>query len=133
MSQVAERSTLSAAFEAFKPHLAFNAGGLGATREAAFQRFTTAGFPTTRNEEWRHTNIGPIASTEFGLPSGTELPRAAAEPFLFADDLSHRVVLVNGRWSQALSSLDALPVGVTVRNMRDSLANAMPKSAPDWL
>ena len=133
MSQVAEQSTLAAAFESFRPQSAFNAGGLGAVREAAFQRFTAAGFPTTRNEEWRHTNIAPIASTEFGLPSAFDVPRATAEPFLFADELSHRVVLVNGRWSPALSSLDALPVGVTVRNLRDSLASTTAKSAPDWL
>ena len=91
MSQVAEQSTLAAAFESFRPQSVFNAGGLGAVREAAFQRFIAAGFPTTRNEEWRHTNIAPIATTEFALPSAFEIPRATAEPFLFADDLPHGV------------------------------------------
>jgi Fe-S cluster assembly protein SufD len=114
MSQVAEQSTLAAAFESFRPQSAFNAGGLGAVREAAFQRFTAAGFPSTRNEEWQHTNNDPNGSTEFGLPSTFEIPGATAEPFLFAGELSRRVVLVNGRWSPALSSLDALPAGVTV-------------------
>jgi Fe-S cluster assembly protein SufD len=30
-------------------------------REAAFQRFAAAGFPTTHDEEWRFTNVAPIA------------------------------------------------------------------------
>jgi Fe-S cluster assembly protein SufD len=30
-------------------------------REAGFARFAEAGFPTTHNEEWRFTNVAPIA------------------------------------------------------------------------
>ena len=133
MSHVAEQSTLASAFESFRPQSAFNAGGLGAVHEAAFQHFIAAGFPTTRNEEWRHTNITPIATTEFGLPSAFEISRATAEPFLFADDLPHRVVLVNGRFSAELSSLAALPSGVTIGNLRDAVEGAATKSAPEWL
>jgi Fe-S cluster assembly protein SufD len=133
MSQVAEQPTLAAAFESFRPQASFNAGGVGSLRSVAFDRFVAQGFPTTRNEEWRHTNINPIATTEFKLPSTFEMARATAEPFLFADDLQHRIVLVNGRWSAELSSLDALPQGVTVRKFHDALTTTTPKSAPEWL
>jgi Fe-S cluster assembly protein SufD len=133
MSQVAEQSTLASAFEALKALPEFRAAGLGPAREAAFSRFLAAGFPTTRQEEWRHTNIHPIAATEFTLPSVFEINPTAAEPFLFANDLPHRVVLVNGRWSPSLSSLAALPAGVTVRSLRDAVDTAQPKTAPDWL
>ncbi|MGA2268235.1 MAG: Fe-S cluster assembly protein SufD [Bryobacteraceae bacterium] len=34
-------------------------------REAAFQRFVELGFPTTHDEEWRFTNVAPIARTNF--------------------------------------------------------------------
>ncbi|MBZ5577744.1 MAG: Fe-S cluster assembly protein SufD [Acidobacteriia bacterium] len=34
-------------------------------RNAAFQRFAELGFPTTKNEEWRFTNVAPIARTTF--------------------------------------------------------------------
>jgi len=69
MSQVAEQSTLAAAFDAFKALPAFRAGGLAPARDAAFRRFLDAGFPTMRQEEWRHTNIQPIANTVFALPA----------------------------------------------------------------
>jgi len=32
-----------------------------ALRDAAFQRFSEIGFPTTHDEEWRFTNVAPIA------------------------------------------------------------------------
>jgi Fe-S cluster assembly protein SufD len=34
-------------------------------REAGFARFSELGFPTTRDEEWRFTNVAAIARTAF--------------------------------------------------------------------
>src|SRR5262245_50654336 len=117
---VAERTEkLSPAFDAFQRDAAFNAGGLGSARSAAFDRFLRQGFPTTRQEEWRHTNVAPIAQIAFERAPVADIARADAEPFLFADEIPHRIVLVNGRWSDALSSISALPAGVTVRSLRD--------------
>jgi Fe-S cluster assembly protein SufD len=44
-------------------------------REGAFERFAQAGFPTTHDEEWRFTNVAPIARTEFkvGQASGRSI------------------------------------------------------------
>jgi len=127
MSQVAERQTaLGAAFDEFRRDPAFAAGGLGPARETAFARFTAQGWPTTRQEEWRHTNVQPIAETEFTRPSAPSAPAELAdlaEPFLFAAEIPHRVVLVNGRWSAALSSVASLPAGVAVVSLRDAAAS----------
>jgi Fe-S cluster assembly protein SufD len=55
---------------------AANGGGTGAggppawlreLRERAIARFTAAGFPSTRLEQWRFTNVRPIAETPFTL------------------------------------------------------------------
>jgi Fe-S cluster assembly protein SufD len=61
-------------------------------RENAFARFAELGFPTTRDEEWRFTNVAPIARTKFRhwhadrllmTPSAIEeLSEAACEPYL---------------------------------------------------
>ena len=37
----------------------------GAARRPLSQRFAELGFPTTHNEEWRFTNVAPIARTTF--------------------------------------------------------------------
>jgi len=50
-------------------------------RDAGFQRFAELGFPTTHDEEWRFTNVAPIARAAFrvirssrvlGLPAGVK-------------------------------------------------------------
>jgi Fe-S cluster assembly protein SufD len=38
---------------------------LQSLRDRAFARFAELGFPTTHNEEWRFTNVAPIARTAF--------------------------------------------------------------------
>jgi len=44
-----------------------------ALREAAFERFAKLGFPTTREEEWRFTNVAPIARSSFQRGSAAGL------------------------------------------------------------
>jgi Fe-S cluster assembly protein SufD len=43
-----------------------------ALREAAFQRFSELGFPTTHDEEWRFTNVSRLAGQVFSLPSSAQ-------------------------------------------------------------
>jgi len=136
VTQVAERvDTLSPAFDAFRRDPAFAAGGLAPAREAAFDRFVSQGFPTTRQEEWRHTSVAPIAQIAFARAADANLAADLAAPFLFAPEIAHRVVLVNGRWSKSLSSIGALPAGVTIRSLREAIAApaGSAKTAPDWL
>src|ERR1700679_1764610 len=40
-------------------------------REDAFERFAQVGFPTTRDEEWRFTNVAPIARSKFAMQAAT--------------------------------------------------------------
>jgi Fe-S cluster assembly protein SufD len=42
-------------------------------REDARRRFAETGFPTTREEEWRFTNIAPIARANFPVAPGKQL------------------------------------------------------------
>jgi len=53
-------------------------------REAAFQRFVDLGFPTTHNEEWRFTNVAPIARANFpvALPNIVGQTLSPANQFL---------------------------------------------------
>jgi Fe-S cluster assembly protein SufD len=54
--------------ELFTGHAARHVGAepwLEKLRENAFGRFAEQGFPTTRDEEWRFTNVAPIARTAF--------------------------------------------------------------------
>jgi Fe-S cluster assembly protein SufD len=42
-------------------------GNLRRLRERAFARFTEIGFPTVRSEDWKYTNIAPIAGVEWSF------------------------------------------------------------------
>jgi Fe-S cluster assembly protein SufD len=125
MTQVAERyETYIAGFEAFRGESAFGPESLRAARNAAFARFLESGFPTTRDEEWKFTNIAPIAETTFARPvaDAPEPSRAQLKPFLFDGSIRTQVVVVNGRVSKTLSSISALPTGLTVASLRDAFA-----------
>jgi len=91
-------------------------------RDRAAARFGALGFPTTRDEEWRFTNVAPIASSEFRLvdADGAHASEAELSDYLYSD-AEHRIVVVNGRVSPELTRAAGLPAGVRA----GSLAGAM--------
>ena len=87
-------------------------------RDRGAARFTALGFPTVRDEEWRFTNIAPIANAEFAA-SPAETARVNEESlaeFVYSD-APNRIVVVNGRFSRELSRVQALPNGVRVGSL----------------
>jgi Fe-S cluster assembly protein SufD len=116
MPQLAEQQdTYQAAFDAFRRDPAFGTGADAAARTAAFDRFITRGFPTTRDEAWRHTNIAPLAALSYARAAAA-VPDAEALAAVGFDGVPHTAVVVNGRLSAPLSSLAGLPAGVSVRS-----------------
>jgi Fe-S cluster assembly protein SufD len=97
---------------------------LRTVRLDALARFHEMGFPTTRDEEWRFTNLASLTRTEFtAAPENAPalMPRDL-EPFIFPGLDTARVVFVNGRLSQHLSSLEQLPPGVRVLPLSEALS-----------
>ena len=81
-------------------------------RERGAARFTALGFPTVRDEEWRFTNVSPVVSREYAPAApAVALTPAQIERLPFGS-ATHRVVVVNGRFSSELSRLKGLATGV---------------------
>jgi Fe-S cluster assembly protein SufD len=80
-------------------------------RDRAASRFVALGFPTVRDEEWRFTNISPIANSEFRIAAPAPVTAAELASVPYAD-VPFRLVIVNGRFSAELSQLTGLPAGV---------------------
>jgi Fe-S cluster assembly protein SufD len=98
--------TYRPAFAAFQKELAGEPAWLRRARTEAFDRFECLGFPTTNDEEWRFTNVAPIARTEYALADDREIQQLPPEvPELD----SHRLVFVNGRFVPRLSDLSDIP------------------------
>lgn len=93
-------------------------------RKAAFGRFVELGFPTTRLEDWKYTNVAPIVKTPFRRAGQVRrtLPVERLEPFTLKDVACAQLVFVNGQFSSDLSSLEKLPEGVVVGSLATVLA-----------
>ena len=102
---------------------------LPALRQQAFERFTTLGFPTTRNEDWHFTSVAPIAERPFKAikPAATTLTASDLAPWIL-DPSWHRLVFVNGRFEPGLSQFSELPAEVEVATLSDAL-----RESPEWL
>jgi Fe-S cluster assembly protein SufD len=84
-------------------------------RERAGAAFESLDFPTTRDEEWKYTNVAPILKTTYRQIFDLDLEEPSVEeiaPFTFAESRRSQLVFVNGRFSRKLSNLTALPDGV---------------------
>jgi len=104
----------AAAFEALsKEH---GRDKVHAMRQQAFARFKDAGFPTTKLEDWRFTNVAPIARSTLSLarPTTNGVTPADVTRLGFPGSL----VFVDGHYRADLSSA---PAGVSLATVRDTL------------
>ncbi|MES1925192.1 Fe-S cluster assembly protein SufD [Salinisphaera sp. T31B1] len=86
-------------------------------RQAELKAFAEAGFPDTRLEDWKYTSLRALEKRRFEASDDAgDLDESALAPFLPDGLDTHRIVIVDGHFSARLSSLDALPEGVTVRS-----------------
>jgi Fe-S cluster assembly protein SufD len=97
---------------------------LASLRDDAFHCFDRLGFPTTRMEDWRFSNVAPIAQTPFVAPErtptyGQDALDALSLPKLGGPEL----VFVNGWFMPGLSTTDGLPAGVRTRSLAEVLVS----------
>jgi Fe-S cluster assembly protein SufD len=96
-------------------------------RKAAIARFAELGFPTTRHEEWKYTNVAPLTRLPFqsarraAHEQATETLAAATIPELTCAQL----VFMNGHYAPELSALQALPQGVEVGSLALALSSRL--------
>ena len=98
-------------------------------RTRARDRFAELGYPTTQHEEWRFTNLNPLAKAGFALAPESDLV-TAGDLTKYAYEKTARLVFVNGRFSSALSEIGELPAGAIVTGLRDALAQHPDKVEP---
>ena len=91
-------------------------------RQDAARHFAELGFPTTRNEEWRFTNVSSIARTQF-TPAPFVLnavERAQFEERFFPNEDGPKLVFINGRYSPDLSSGEKLLRGIRATPLHEA-------------
>lgn len=94
-------------------------------RRSGISRFTELGFPTLQDEDWRFTNVAPIARLPFKPvlePARDSLTPAALAGFTFGQLPARRLVFINGHYNRDLSSSNLTTSGITVRNLAAALS-----------
>jgi Fe-S cluster assembly protein SufD len=91
-------------------------------RDAAMARFEELGVPTIQEEEWRFTNLAPMAKIGFSGPEpGVNLTKSALKRAGIRDFGARRLTFVNGRFAPKLSSVGRLAKGVVLGSLADAL------------
>lgn len=127
----AKENTLLSNFAGLEEKLGRNGNWLRDTRKKAIARFNELGFPTTKLEEWKYTNVAPVTKIPFeaaGSPRDALTREHLKALFLaeaaFAENCS-RLVFVNGRFSQQLSSPD-LCEQIIARSLTEAINSESP-------
>jgi Fe-S cluster assembly protein SufD len=96
-------------------------------RKAGIARFAELGFPTLEQEDWRFTNVAPIAKLPFKpvlQASSNGLTREGIAEFTFGRLVANRLVFVNGHYVPEVSSaIGPQPRGVLVCSLAEALAS----------
>src|SRR6185295_132509 len=81
---------------------------LQALHKGGIAHFAELGFPTTQHEEWRFTNVAPIAKTHWRMPeTQARVSEKDIARILFPNISGKRLVFVDGRFVKELSSKES--------------------------
>jgi Fe-S cluster assembly protein SufD len=94
---------------------------LNQRRSRALERANALTVPTTRDEEWRFTDISPLTKVNFR--SAADAPRLAMTDIsgIVIPEAPARLVFVDGLFAPELSDHSGLPSGVVVSNFAAAL------------
>jgi Fe-S cluster assembly protein SufD len=104
-----------------------------ALRERAMETFMEKGFPDTRVEDWKYTDIRPLTRHHFNATTGSAPVDETAVPTLLpGDEPVHRLVFIDGRFAPELCPFNTLMNGVTLTSLAFALEQK-PEALEPWL
>ena len=95
-------------------------------RKAGIARFAELGFPTLKDEDWRFTNVAPLAKLPFKPVFGANTDGVTAKTpgrFTFADLNGPRLVFVDGHFAKEVSTIRSLTKGVKLSSLATALVS----------
>ena len=100
-----------------------NDNWLSEQRHSALTTFRDHGFPTTRHENWKYTNVKAIARNTFTALSEEAIDISANElaNVRFQELDCYELVFVNGQFRNELSQLDGLTEGVIICDLAEAI------------
>lgn len=102
-------------------------------RTQALETFMERGFPDTRVEEWKYTDLRSMARHHFTTTPGVRpLDESTLQSRLLTSEPVHRLVFVDGHHAPELSPFNTLLNGVTLTGLAFALVNR-PEELESWL
>lgn len=77
-------------------------------RNSAMDRFEQLGFPTIHDENWKYTNLAPLAKQSFAPAKRSEKLALDVSRFVYPETKTAHLVVVNGFFSEELSDKTGL-------------------------
>ena len=100
---------------------------LNELRQKGAARFAAVGFPTVRQEEWRFTNVSPIAETPFRLADKAPTNAAELAARVAIPQTAARLVILNGHFAPELSSVEGAGSGLVAGSLARAIAEGRPE------
>lgn len=96
---------------------------LDRSRRGALDAFASAGFPTTRHEDWKYTRVTPIEKRGFKIPegNGSDLEREHVQRFYLGGLECEQLVFVDGRYVDTLSRRNVVESGVRITTLESAM------------
>ena len=112
----------ASAFESLEGRRRHEPAWLRAARSRAMDLFAGHGFPTTKEEDWRFTNLAPIAAEAFATATGDAPAALVAAAVPRMGGVSGPVlVFVDGLYSPRLSTAGTASAAMTVHDLSEYL------------
>jgi Fe-S cluster assembly protein SufD len=119
---VKEKSIYADVFREFLAGRERESSWVARLRESAFGRFEESGFPTTDDEDWKYTNVAPIARKAFRpTVEKAGLDGDAVGRLVSAEARQSRLVFVNGVYSPEHSLHQAIPAEVSLVDLDSAI------------
>ncbi len=101
---------------------------LAEIRQGAAARAGEMGFPTTRHEEWRFTNVAPALQTPWRISEapGRNLTEREIAPLTFGLD-GYRLVFIDGHFCEPLSIAPPTTESLRVGSLKAEIAAGLPE------
>ena len=92
-------------------------------RRKAIEKFQQLGFPTTRIEEWKYTNIKPILDQQFTtIDTPKKIDKKTVDKYRIKGIEENLIVFVNGQYQEDFSDITLSAKNLVIKNISRAFA-----------
>ena len=97
-------------------------------RQIASDRLSTLSFPTTKDEEWKYTDVSSLKNLTFAAQSATsEDVKALITKHSATEASANLIVFVNGKYSEQFSNITGAAQGLVIGTLANLGDRVLPK------